>query len=81
MAKKRYRKASEIGEFVYCHKAWWLHHIGGNDPVNQKVLAAGRVQHAQHGARVQRATLLRNVALVVVVIGALLLIGGVLGWL
>ncbi len=81
MRGKRYRKASEIGEFVYCHKAWWLHHIRSNAPANREVLEAGRVHHARHGAQVQQAAWVRKAAVVLVGVAILLLIGGALGWL
>lgn len=74
MARQKYRKASEIGEFVYCHRAWWLHHVQGFDPANRAVLEAGRANHARHGATVQRAAWVRWVAIVVGIVAILMMI-------
>ena len=78
MARQRYRKASEIGEFVYCHRAWWLHHIQGFAPGNRAALDAGRARHAGHGAAVRRALWLRRAAIIAALAGAALLIAALL---
>jgi hypothetical protein len=74
MARQKYRKASEIGEFVYCHRAWWLHHIQGHDPANRAALEAGQVHHAAHGATVQRAAWVRRVAITLFIVAVLLMV-------
>ena len=74
MARQKYRKASEIGEFVYCNRAWWLHHIEGLEGTNRAALDAGRAQHARHGASVRRAAQLKRGALVVIAAAIALLI-------
>ena len=47
-------RASEIAEYVYCRRAWWLRRSGlRNDNVRQ--LVAGTEHHQAHGGLVRRA--------------------------
>lgn len=71
-------RASEIGSFLYCHKAWGFL-ISGEPSENQAEMTAGSEFHRQHGASVLGArilssvgTILLIVALVVAVIAATL---------
>jgi CRISPR/Cas system-associated exonuclease Cas4 (RecB family) len=56
-------KASEIAEYVYCGRAWWLRVKVGYAPNMPERLVRGTIHHRQHGADVARATLARRVAL------------------
>ena len=42
-------RASEIGEYLYCHRAWWLRRVRGYKSANVRELAAGTAAHATHG--------------------------------
>ena len=55
-------RASEIGEYVYCHRAWWLHQVQGHASDNVHELAAGTARHARHGRQVSLAAALRVLA-------------------
>jgi hypothetical protein len=55
-------RASEIGEYVFCHRAWWLHQVQGQASANVRELAEGAARHAEHGRRVGIATALRALA-------------------
>jgi hypothetical protein len=55
-------RASEIGEYVFCHRAWWLHHVQGHPSANVRELAEGTARHARHGRRVGAAAALRLLA-------------------
>ncbi len=57
-------RASEIGEYIYCHRAWWLHRVCGLESANREQLQAGVVRHAEHGRAVQSANTFQRVALV-----------------
>lgn len=57
-------RASEIGEYVFCHRAWWLHHIQGVESANRVAMQFGVTRHHQHGRAVQRALWLHQAALV-----------------
>lgn len=65
-------RASEIGEYLYCHRAWWLRHIQGYKSANVTELASGTALHAQHGQRVWLSGLLRNLAFILLAIAAIL---------
>ena len=51
-------QASEIGAYVYCHRAWWLRTVVGLEPRNRTRLQQGIVAHRQHGTRVRLARVL-----------------------
>lgn len=44
-------RASEIGSYLYCHRAWW-YRISGIEPENKRELQAGTEIHYQHGRNV-----------------------------
>ncbi|MCZ7570436.1 MAG: Dna2/Cas4 domain-containing protein [Ardenticatenaceae bacterium] len=66
-------RASEVGEYVYCHRAWWLRHVQGVESANQAALAAGRQAHGRHARRVQTSALAARVALALIALAGLLL--------
>jgi hypothetical protein len=45
-------RASEIGQYVFCRRAWWLYRVRGYRSSNQSALAAGVEYHARHGRAV-----------------------------
>lgn len=55
-------RASEIGNYVYCRRAWWLREARGLMPHNTRALEAGTQYHAAHGRGVLRARLSRTLA-------------------
>jgi CRISPR/Cas system-associated exonuclease Cas4 (RecB family) len=57
-------RASEIGEYVFCHRAWWLRHVQGFRPANTRELAEGAATHARHGWLVGLSSVLRVAALI-----------------
>ena len=44
-------RASEIGSYLYCRRAWW-YHLKGHESQNRAELAAGFSLHRQHGRKV-----------------------------
>ena len=67
-------RASEVGEYVFCHRAWWLRRIEGLAPANRARLEAGTARHSRHGLRVAASRGL-------LVAGLLALAAGLAGWL
>ncbi len=64
MAGRRAVRASEIGEYVFCHRAWWLHQVQGHASTNVRQLEAGTATHARHGRLVTVSRALNTLALV-----------------
>jgi CRISPR/Cas system-associated exonuclease Cas4 (RecB family) len=54
--KKRTIRASEIGTFLYCKRAWW-YQSQGIDPANQTDLKDGVAYHRAHGKIVLKSIL------------------------
>jgi hypothetical protein len=54
-------RASEIGSFLYCQRAWWYARQG-YDSENQGSLEAGRALHERHGQKVMLAGCLNILA-------------------
>ena len=64
--------AAEVGEYVFCRRAWWLRRVHGAAPENVTVLRSGVRLHARHSARVLAAIWLRYCAYLFVLIAILL---------
>jgi CRISPR/Cas system-associated exonuclease Cas4 (RecB family) len=56
-------RASEIGSYLYCHRAWWYRKQGVKSE-NQAELATGTELHRRHGRKVLAAGLLRNLGMI-----------------
>ncbi len=61
-------RASEIAQYVYCPRAWWLSRIVGAPSANTQALVAGTAAHHRHGRMVWLSR-----ALVVASVGAVLM--------
>jgi len=66
-------KASEIGEYLYCQRAWWLR-LQGAATANVQELAEGTRQHARHGRGWQWVSLQRGLVGVLIVAALILLL-------
>ena len=58
MKKTKTIRASELGSYLYCKRAWWYRYRG-IAPGNQADLERGTTFHQQHGRQVMAASLLR----------------------
>jgi CRISPR/Cas system-associated exonuclease Cas4 (RecB family) len=70
-------RASEIGEYVFCHRAWWLRHVRGFRSANARELAEGTAVHARHGWLVGISSALRVAALILFAAAVLLFIASI----
>ncbi|MDT8305581.1 MAG: hypothetical protein RRC07_06560 [Anaerolineae bacterium] len=72
-------RVSEIADYAYCRRSWWLRRVAGYRPANTRALQHGTIFHRQHGTVVRRAVWGRRIALalffVVVAIFAYWLVG------
>lgn len=62
-------RASDIGAYTYCRRAWYLAQVRGVAHERPQQLAHGNEVHAQHGRRVRRAGRLQRVGLWLAALG------------
>jgi len=65
-------RSSDIGTYLYCHRAWWYKKQGVAS-VNQAELAAGTELHARHGRQVLVSGITRTVGLILLMIALIML--------
>ncbi len=66
-------RASDIGTYLYCRRAWWYRKQGVQSS-NQVELAAGTQLHARHGRQVLASSITRNIGLLLLLIALVLLV-------
>jgi CRISPR/Cas system-associated exonuclease Cas4 (RecB family) len=54
-------RASEIGTYLFCKRAWW-YQLNGYESENQVELAAGKEIHEKHSRSVRRGRGLKAIA-------------------
>ncbi len=69
-------RASEIGAFLYCRRAWW-YRLQGVESDNQAEMAAGTAFHEQHGKQIIQSGLLRIAGFGLLLLALALLAAGV----
>jgi len=55
-------RASEISNYVYCGRAWWLQRVQDYALQNVRELEAGQRYHKQHGRLLERAMIAKWLA-------------------
>lgn len=58
----RWIKASEVVDYMYCRRAWWLQRTAELPSENVHELEAGSHYHQEHGRLVRRAVWARRLA-------------------
>lgn len=66
-------RASEVGSYLYCARAWWYQQKGVPSS-NQAEMNAGTQIHQQHGRQVMAADLLRLLAVILLLLALVLLV-------
>ncbi len=71
-------RASEIGQYAYCARAWWLARVKGYRSLNVAAMERGTEEHRAHGRKVEAYHRWRQVALWLIALGGALLLVGLL---
>lgn len=71
-------RASEIGAYLYCQRAWW-YQKNGQAPANLGELAAGSELHRRHGRAVLSAGCLHTLAYLVLLAALAVAVVAILG--
>ena len=66
-------RASEIGSYLFCARAWWYQQQGV-ESANQAEMTAGTELHRQHGRRVIASGLTRLLAILLLLVALALLV-------
>lgn len=75
MAKDRSLvRASDIGSWTFCRRAWWLANVKDVPHQNPAVLQRGDVAHAHHGRQVALSLFMRWAGIILLLLAALILV-------
>jgi len=66
-------RASEVGSYLYCARAWWYGRKG-IESTNQAEMTAGSDLHRLHGRQVIASALTRLLALIMLLVALILLV-------
>jgi CRISPR/Cas system-associated exonuclease Cas4 (RecB family) len=66
-------RSSEIGSYLYCHRAWWYAKKGKKSE-NQAEMKVGTKMHEHHGRQVVAAGLTRMLAIIFLLIALVLMV-------
>lgn len=72
MAQGNYTTASEIGEYVYCPRGWWLKLKGNNQTTSQMI--RGIAHHESIFSRIEWSTRIKIIALLLIGISLLFIL-------
>ena len=71
-------RASEIAQYSYCARAWWLGRVKGYRSANVTAMRQGTAQHRTHGRAVESYHLLRRLAVVLIGLAGVFLVAWLL---
>lgn len=69
-------RASEIGEYLYCARSWWLRRVEGLEPEGHERREHGTLLHQRHGAAVAGSRWLLGLATLLLLAGLALVLFG-----
>jgi hypothetical protein len=73
-SRQRVIRASEIGQYKYCARAWWLGGVMDVPSSNTREMAQGETAHQQHGRAVWWSSALRVAAIVLALLAIVMLL-------
>ena len=65
-------RASEVAQYEYCARAWWLGRVRGYKPSNVEEMALGEEEHERHGREVMRVRRRERLAYFLLALAALI---------
>jgi CRISPR/Cas system-associated exonuclease Cas4 (RecB family) len=68
-------RASEIGEYVYCARAWWLRRAAGLEPEGSERRERGVLLHKRHGRAVAASGALLWAGMLVLLVALIVVFG------
>jgi hypothetical protein len=71
-------RASDVGTWVFCRRAWWLKNVAAADHERPDLLQRGEQAHEAHGRRFVAAHWGRLAGLALVALGLLLILAALL---
>jgi CRISPR/Cas system-associated exonuclease Cas4 (RecB family) len=71
-------RASEIAQYAYCARAWWLGRVKGYRSANVAAMHQGTARHRTHGRAVEGYHLLRRLAVALIVLAGVVLVAWLL---
>ena len=71
-------RVSEIGQYAFCARAWWLGRVKGYRSTNVAAMQRGEARHRRHGRAVVGYHLLRRLAVALLGLAALTLVAWLL---
>lgn len=71
MTRVRIVRASELSQYEYCARAWWLERVLGYESASTEEIAAGQEEHLRHGREVRIARNLQRLAYLLLALAAL----------
>ena len=72
--RKEIIRASEVGEYVFCARAWWLRRVLKLEPAGVERRARGTALHARHGRTVVLSSALLTCGAVLLLAAVVLLL-------
>lgn len=67
-------RASEIGQYTYCARAWWLGSVLGYESANVEAMESGLAAHHAHGRSVEAYHARRRLAFALLVLALIVAI-------
>ena len=58
----RVLRASEVGQYAFCARAWWLGSVEGHPSAHRGEMEAGEAVHQRHGRAVRASVALARLA-------------------